>query len=131
MPGVVILGASIGYEGLQYSQAKDLARHLDLSYTVTEGTDFFELRPRVKVRPFDDLQFRKAQHYTIPKREILKVAHEEQGVLGHNTPITPRNRIWHNDIIPYVEFNMEESKRILEKAGYLRNLQGRLCYPGK
>ena len=121
----------LGYEGLQYSQAKDLAKHPDLSYMTTEGIGFYELRPRVKVKPFDDLQFRKALHYAIPKREILKVAHEEQGVLGHNTPITPRNRIWHNDKIPYVEFNMNESKRMLEKAGYFRNPEGKLCYPGK
>lgn len=74
---------------------------------VTENHAFYELRPRVQVKPFDDLQFRKALHYAIPKKEILKVAHEGVGVPGYNTPITPGDKYWHNSKVPFVEFDLE------------------------
>jgi peptide/nickel transport system substrate-binding protein len=121
----------IGIEALPYSQAKELSKNPKLGYMVTENTAFYEIRPRVQVKPFDDVQFRKALHYAIPKKEILKVAHEGLGIPGYNTPITPKNEYWHNSKIPFVEFDLQQSKSILEKAGYTLNKDGRLCFPKK
>jgi peptide/nickel transport system substrate-binding protein len=118
-------------EDMAFSQAREVAKHPDIDYMVTENIAFDELRPRVQVKPFDDVEFRKALHHAIPKREILQVAREGVGVVGHNTPITPKNQYWHNSGIPFVDFDIEKAKRILEKAGYFRNKEGRLCFPKK
>ncbi len=121
----------IGIEALPYSQAVEMSKNPNLGHMVTENHAFYEIRPRVQVKPFDDVQFRKALHHAIPKKEILKVAHEGLGIPGYNTPITPRDKYWHNAKVPFVEFDLEQAKTILAKAGYLRDKQGKLCFPKK
>ena len=89
------------------------------------------MRCRVKVKPFDDVEFRRALHHAIPKKRILDVVFEGQGIVGQNTPLSPLLKPWHNDKIPFVDFDLEKSKGILAKAGYTRDEKGRLCYPKK
>jgi peptide/nickel transport system substrate-binding protein len=121
----------IGFENLPYGRAKELAKHPELGYMVSDNLAFLELRPRIQIKPFDDVEFRRALHHAIPKKQILQVVHEGQGMPGANTPITPKNEYWHNARIPFVEFDIEKSKKILEKAGYFRNREGKLCFPKK
>jgi hypothetical protein len=33
--------------------------------------------------------------------------------------------------MPFVDFDIEKAKRVLESAGYFRDREGRLCYPEK
>jgi len=116
---------------LTYSLCKDLTKKPNLSFVSTDNPAFFEMRPKCTTRPFNDVEFRRALHHAIPKEQIVKIAYEGQGVVGHNTPITPKNKYWHNPKIPFVDFNLEKSKAILKKAGYSWNERGRLCLPKK
>jgi ABC-type transport system substrate-binding protein len=61
-------------EDIKFSQAKEVGKHPDLEYMITENIALDELRSRLSVKPFDDVEFRKALHHAIPKKEILQVA---------------------------------------------------------
>jgi len=116
---------------LAYSLAKEIAKKPNIDLIITPNPGFHEVRPKCTLRPFNDIEFRRAINHAIPRETILKVVMEGQGTMAHNTPITPRNKYWHNPDILIMDFNLDKSREILKKAGYNWDEKGRLCFAKK
>ena len=121
----------VEHRGLTYDLAKNIARKPNIGFMITDNPGFQEVRPKCTVRPFSDVEFRKALSHAIPRETIVKVVMEGQGIAAHNTPITPKDKYWHNSSIPLVDFNIKKARDIVKKAGYYWDEQGRLCFPRK
>jgi peptide/nickel transport system substrate-binding protein len=85
--------------------------------------DFNNRRP-----PFDQVAFRRALAYAIPKQRILDVLLEKHGSLAFST-IGPENRFWHNPNVEKVNYDLPKAKQILLDAGFRLDGNGRLHRP--
>jgi peptide/nickel transport system substrate-binding protein len=77
----------------------------------------WDLRPNVKVKPFDDIRVRKAvMGYGIDRQEIVKVAFG-----GHGQPsvsmLTP-GMPGYNSLMEMYPYNPQKAKALLQEAGY-------------
>lgn len=110
-------------------QAKKLDALPHISTVRVANHSLTELRPNFKMRPMNDPKFRQAFQLSINRKALLDIVYQGEGVVAHNTPITPLNKPWSNPNVPVVEYDLEKARNILESAGYSWDSNGKLCYP--
>jgi peptide/nickel transport system substrate-binding protein len=81
-------------------------------------------------KPFDDVAFRRALAYCIPKKRIVEEFYEGYGVVAHST-IGSMNKYWHNPDVEKIDLDMDKARKILKDAGYEWDSAGKLYYPAK
>jgi peptide/nickel transport system substrate-binding protein len=112
-------------------QAQRLNALPNIKAVAAPNHGLYEIRPNLKMKPTDDLAFRKAIHHAINQKAMLDIILGGYGRICTNTPITPVNKFWNDPEIPAVEFDLNKAKNILKDAGYTWDQKGRLCYPKK
>jgi peptide/nickel transport system substrate-binding protein len=90
----------------------------------------YEARPNIDMKPFDDVNFRKAIYHALDRRPFVNYFAGKAVVAG-NTPFTPRMEFWHNPNLPAPEYSIDKAREVLKKAGYTWNADGKLCFPAK
>jgi len=105
----------------------DSLPHLKMVAAPNHGLQ--EIRPNLKMKPFDDPAFRQAFQHAINRKMMLDVALDGYGTICHNTPITPLNKFWNDPNIPVIEFDLSKARAILKAAGYTWDEKGKLRYP--
>jgi peptide/nickel transport system substrate-binding protein len=78
------------------------------------------IRMRSDIKPFDDNRVRSALKKCQNREKILKLAHFGEGVLGHDTHVSPA----HPDFceMPVPKYDPEGARRLLAEAGYSNGL---------
>ena len=90
----------------------------------------YEARPNIDMKPFDDVQFRRAIYHALDRRPFVNYFAGKAVVAG-NTPFTPRMEFWHNPNLPAPEYSIDKARDLLKKAGYTWNSDGKLCFPSR
>ena len=90
----------------------------------------YEARPNIDMKPFDDVNFRKAIYHTLDRRPFVNYFAGRATVAG-NTPFTPLMKPWHNPNLPAPEYSIDKARDLLKKTGYTWNSDGKLCFPAK
>lgn len=111
-------------------QADALKKYPHITITSTPSHGVYEARPDMRMKPFDDREFRRAIHHALNKQVFVNF-YAGLATIGYNTPFHPQLKPWHNPNIPFVDFNIDKAIKILKDAGYLWDEKGRLCYSTK
>lgn len=98
--------------------------------TVVSVPDFgyYHMTYNLRVPPMDDVNFRRAIAYAIPKQTFVDVLLDGLGEPGTSV-IAPVNAFWHNPDVPEFEFNMDMARQLLKDAGYWWDNDGLLNFP--
>lgn len=133
IPGLLMMmekgQAEIVGNYLDGKQGKDLDSLPHLKMVATPNHGMYEVRPNVKMKPFDDPAFRQAFQHAVNRKMMLDVNLSGFGTICHNTPINPLNKFWSDPEIPVVEFDLNKARAILKAAGYTWDEKGKLHYP--
>jgi ABC-type transport system substrate-binding protein len=86
---------------------------------------FFNLK---RGKPFDDIRFRQALCYAVPKEQIKEEIYQGLVTPGASV-IAPVNKFWHNENLKPYPYDPEKTKQMLKAAGYQWDKKGRLCFP--
>jgi peptide/nickel transport system substrate-binding protein len=105
----------------------DALPHLKMVSTSNQG--LVEIRPNLKMKPFDDPAFRRAFQHAINRKAMLEIAVDGCGTICQNTPIHPQIKQWHDPDAITPEFNLEKARGILKTAGYTWDEKGKLHSP--
>lgn len=100
--------------------------HLSLSTKDSHG--FYHINYKCDEQPFDDVAFRRALAYAIPKQDIVDTLLNGRGTVAHSN-IAKVNSTWHNPDTEKFSFNLEKARQELEDAGYSWDDDGNLLYP--
>ena len=126
---------------LQALQAGDIDGY-DLvapqDYETLEGDDQFQLLERPafnvayvgmnqKVKPFDDIEVRKAVAHAIDRQEIVDAFYAGQGEVA--TQFQPPELFGWSENVTQYEYDPEKAKQILEDAGYTLPVKIQFAYP--
>ena len=114
---------------LDGSQGKHLDSLPHLKMVATPNHGMYEIRPNVRMKPFDTPAFREAFQHAINRKMMLDVNLSGFGLICHNTPINPLNKFWSDPSISAIEFDLKKARTILEAAGYTWDQAGKLQYP--
>lgn len=102
----------------------------DLSMVSSIDLGFRFLAPNHRVKPFDDVAFRRAVA-ALNERELIAGLVWKGFAVPSKSVISPALEYWYNAKIEYPSGGVEEAKEILSEAGYEWDSQGRLLYPEK
>jgi len=83
------------------------------------------MRMRVDLKPYDDNRVRSALKMCQNREKILKLAHFGQGVLGHDTHVSPAHPEFCD--MPVPKYDPEKAKRMLEEAGYANGIDMKIA----
>lgn len=100
--------------------------HLSLSTVESHG--FYHINYKCDEEPFDDVAFRRALAYAIPKQDIVDTLLDGRGSVTHSN-IAEVNSAWHNPDVEKFEFDLDAARQELEDAGYSWNDEGLLEKP--
>ena len=89
-------------------------------YSVATGTTFV-IRMRSDVKPWDDVRVRQALKMCIDRQPMLDLAYFGEGVLGHDTHVSPIHPEYCEKDIP--KYDPEGAKKLLAEAGYPDGLE--------
>ncbi len=78
------------------------------------------MRMRADIKPYDDNRVRMALKLCQNRDKILKLAHFGEGVLGHDTHISPAHPAFCDKPVP--KYDTERAKQLLREAGYPNGL---------
>ena len=91
---------------------------------------FFALHYNTRRPPFNDMFFRRAVSFAIPRTQMLRDIMNDQGSIN-GTTIAPANKLWNNPNIPPLPEDINRAKLELKNAGYTWDKDGALHYPSK
>jgi peptide/nickel transport system substrate-binding protein len=100
--------------------------HLSLSTKDSHG--FYHINYKCDEKPFDDVAFRRALAYAIPKQDIVDTLLNGRGTVAHSN-IAEVNSTWHNPDTEKFTFDLDAARTELEDAGYSWDDNGNLLYP--
>lgn len=100
----------------------------DLSMVSSIDLGFRFLAPNHRVKPFDDVAFRRAVA-ALNERELIAGLVWKGFAVPSKSVISPALEYWHNARVEYPSGGVEAAKEILSEAGYEWDSQGRLLYP--
>jgi peptide/nickel transport system substrate-binding protein len=109
-------------------QAKTLKANKNLTVVNVPNHGFFPIHYNNRKKPFDDVAFRRALAYCVPKKRIAEEFHEGFAVEAHSM-IGPMNTYWHNPNVEKFDLDMEKARKALKDAGYEWDSAGKLYYP--
>lgn len=98
-------------------------KEIELAATVDMGFRF--VAPNLRRAPFDDVNFRKALALTVNRNLMVQAAYNGYAVPA-NSHVSAALPAWHKG--EQFRPNLEEARKILERAGY-KLVGGRLHYP--
>jgi peptide/nickel transport system substrate-binding protein len=110
---------------LQAQQLKS-SKHITVVNVANHG--FFPIHYNCRKKPFDDVAFRRALAYGVPKKRIAEEFHEGFAVEAHSM-IGPMNKYWHNPNVEKFDLDLEKARKTLRDAGYEWDSKGKLYYP--
>jgi peptide/nickel transport system substrate-binding protein len=84
---------------------------------------------QVQRRPGNDVAFRRAVAWTIPRRDIVETIFGGFGTVEKDSLVTTPNTAWHNTDLPQRTYDPERARSILTEAGYTWDDDGKLRYP--
>ena len=99
---------------------------------IPESTNFgfYTIHYNTRKPPFNDMHFRRALSFAIPRTQIKDVVYGGKGKLVGSI-IAPANKFWNNpNLLPFSE-DINLAKKELKEAGYTWDKDGKLCYPRK
>ena len=102
---------------------RDRQKELEIAATVDMGFRF--VAPNLRRPPFDDVNFRRALGMTINRNLMAQAAWNGYAVPA-NSHVSAALPFWHKG--EQHRANLEEAKKLLDKAGY-RLVGGKLHYP--
>ena len=88
-------------------------------YSVATGTTFV-IRMRADVKPWSDVKVRQALKMCIDRQKMLDLAYFGEGVLGHDTHVSPIHPEYCKKDIP--KYDPVGAKKLLAEAGYPNGL---------
>jgi peptide/nickel transport system substrate-binding protein len=115
---------------LSSEQVEYLSKYSHLKFETTLDHGPYEIRGDLERRPFNDIAFRQAVSYLIPRRDFISLMFEDIGFPAANSLIHPKSRPWYNTKVPFDEYSLDKAKAILKKAGYTWDRKKLLHYPG-
>ncbi|MGI9319155.1 MAG: ABC transporter substrate-binding protein, partial [bacterium] len=93
-----------------------LARNSAVTVKDVTGTQHYVFPMRTDMAPFDNNDVRMALKLSIDREDVLKKIQNGHGRVGNDTPISPANRYYADDIEQRV-FDPEKAKWHLKQAG--------------
>ena len=109
-------------------QAKQLKGMKGVTVVTIPSFGLYPIHYNCRKKPFDDVAFRRALAYCVPKKRIVEEFYEGYGVVAHST-IGSMNKYWHNPDVEKIDLDMDKARKILKDAGYEWDSQGKLYYP--
>jgi len=108
-------------------------RHLDslphLKMVTVKSHGLQEIRPNLKMKPFDDPAFREAFQHAMNRKMMVDVVTNGYALAAPTTPIAPLNKFWSDPETPFVEFDLSKARAILKAGGYTWDEKGKLHFP--
>lgn len=102
------------------------SKSLKMVSSVDLGFRFFA--PNLRRAPFDDVEFRRAIAAAIDRDLLVSAVWKGFAVPGDSV-VSPALEFWKNEKLNYPSGGIEEAKKILQKAGYQWDKDGKLLYP--
>lgn len=93
-----------------------LERHPDVDLVEATGTLHYTLPMRTDMAPFDDNNVRMALKYAMNREEVVDKILRGHGVPGQDTPITPANRYYADDI-EAASYDPDKARWYLKQSG--------------
>lgn len=109
-------------------QAKTLKANKNITVVNVPNHGFFPIHYNNRKKPFNDVAFRRALAYCVPKKRIVEEFHEGYAVEAQSM-IGPMNKYWHNPNIEKFDLDFEKARKTLRDAGYEWDSSGSLYYP--
>jgi peptide/nickel transport system substrate-binding protein len=109
-------------------QAKQLKSSKQVTLANVPDHGYTPIRYNNRRKPFDDVAFRRALAYGVPKKRIVEEFYEGYAVEAHWT-IGPMNRYWHNPNVEKFDLDLEKARKTLRDAGYEWDSKGKLYHP--
>ncbi|MGD0627622.1 MAG: ABC transporter substrate-binding protein [Thermodesulfobacteriota bacterium] len=109
-------------------QAKTLKSNMSITVVNVPNHGFYPIHYNCRKKPFDDVAFRRALAYCVPKKRIVEEFHEGYAVEAQST-IGPMNGFWHNPNVEKFDLALEKARKTLKDAGYEWDSKGKLYYP--
>jgi peptide/nickel transport system substrate-binding protein len=78
------------------------------------------MRMRADVKPYDDNRVRLALKLCQNREKMLKLAHYGEGVLGHDTHVSPAHPDFCEQPLP--KYDPQRARQLLQEAGYTNGL---------
>lgn len=95
--------------------------------TTEAGMRFFALNNRLA--PFNDVAFRRAIAYVVPKQAIIRNIFKGFAVPATSF-VSRALPFWYNPRVPTYQYSVAKARSVLRAAGYSWDGQGRLIAPG-
>lgn len=99
-----------------------------LSLSIKDSHGFYHINYKCDEAPFDDVAFRRALAYAIPKQDIVDTLLKGRGTVAQSQ-IAEVNSTWHNPDTESFNLDLDAARSELEDAGYSWNDNGNLMYP--
>jgi ABC-type transport system substrate-binding protein len=104
-----------------YEELKDLEKDKNIKFVKEEGLNIAYLAFNLDKKPFDNLLVRKAIYKAINKKGIIDSVYAGYGIVAKNP--FPKIMWGYNDNIVDYEYNLDEAKKLLEKAGFKKGFK--------
>ncbi len=92
-----------------------------------QGLNIFYIGFNNKMKPFDDINVRKAFAMAIDRQRIIDQFYPEGSIVAENF-VPPFTKPGYSENIKWYEYNPEEAKKLLEQAGYKDGLEVTLTF---
>jgi len=99
-----------------------------LSLSTKDSHGFYHINYKCDEQPFNDVAFRRALAYAIPKQDIVDTLLNGRGTVAHSQ-VAAVNSAWHNPDTEKFNLDMEAARQELEDAGYSWDDNGNLLRP--
>ncbi|PSP57838.1 ABC transporter substrate-binding protein [Halobacteriales archaeon QH_7_66_36] len=99
-----------------------------LSLSIKDSHGFYHINYKCNEAPFNDVAFRRALAYAIPKQDIVDTLLNGRGTVAQSQ-IAEVNTTWHNPDTESFNFDLDAARAELEDAGYTWDDERNLLYP--
>ena len=93
-----------------------LGQHPSVDLVESTGTLHYTLPMRTDTAPFDDNNVRMALKHAMDRQDIVDKVLRGYGIAGQDTPITPANRYYADDI-EHATYDLDKAKWYLKQSG--------------
>ncbi|WP_228272952.1 ABC transporter substrate-binding protein, partial [Acinetobacter seifertii] len=93
-----------------------ITKNKEFKVIKNEGINIGYLALNTEKKPLDNLKVRQAIAYALNKKSYIDVVYNNKATIAINP--YPKNVLGYNDSVKKYNYNIEESKRLLNEAGY-------------
>ncbi|MCL9816460.1 ABC transporter substrate-binding protein [Natronocalculus amylovorans] len=89
----------------------------DLDGADFEDIGYVKIAYNMRREPFDNVNFRRALSYCVPKTEYVDFVRDGMGTVTHST-ISEHNEFWHNPDVEEFDEDLDAARAELEEGGF-------------